>query len=156
MCFLFALSHSGCVVCERIPPSLGCDSSSVRVSRPGLDAVLVVIASEMNYLAQSKTAGGEEIVIEPHPPLHPACPSPSCLELLYLQCRETCSICTQIHTPSPNQFLLPTPPPPHTMASAEQHIDAGWFQRLIVHGHMHTRTRCTPALLFIAQGVILS
>lgn len=42
------------------------------------------------------------------------------------------------------------------MDSAEDHIDAGWFHRLIVHGHMHTGPHFTPALLLIAQRQILS
>lgn len=64
-----------------LPPP-GCDSSSICVRPAGWAAVLLVIASEMNYLAESETEGGEEIVIELPPP------APLGLKLLHLQCRK--------------------------------------------------------------------
>ncbi len=94
---MFLLITMGCVVfrvhvwssLKRLPlPPSGCDSSSIQVRRAGWAAVLLVIASEMNYLAESETEGGEEIVIElPSPSL-------SCLKLLHLQCRKPFSACT--------------------------------------------------------------
>lgn len=88
---------------------LGCDSSSIWVRRPGRDAALWVIASEMNYLVASETEGGKEIVIElPSRRFIPPA-SPSCLKLLHLQCRETFSICTNSHT-----HTKPISPLPHT------------------------------------------
>lgn len=84
------------VVCECMwsslkAPPLVCDSSSirVRVRRAGRAAVLLVIASEMNYLAKSVAEGVGEIVIELPPSLPP---SPLCLKLLHLQCRKPFSV----------------------------------------------------------------
>lgn len=76
--FFFAHPLGCVVVCDcmwsslrrlSLPPP-GCDSSSIWVRRAGWAAVLLVIASEMNYLA-SETEGGEEIVIELPPPSRP-------------------------------------------------------------------------------------
>lgn len=64
---LFFVSICGAAWGTHLPlPS--CDSSSIWVRRLGWDAALLVIASEMNYLADSETGEGEEIVIElpPH------------------------------------------------------------------------------------------
>ncbi len=135
------------------PPS--CDSSSIWVRWAGWAAALLVIASEMNYLAESETQGGEEIVIELPPSLPP---SPLCLKLLHLQCRKLFSArtLTHIHTKNTHTLTKPMFPLPHAEASAEGHIDAGWFHRLIVHGRMHTGPHFAPALLFIAQRQTLS
>lgn len=143
---LFFVSICGAAWGTHLPlPS--CDSSSIWVRRLGWDAALLVIASEMNYLADSETGGGGGNCNWTAPSLPPWS---LYLKLLHLQCRRTFSIRTQTHkmlTPLQNQFF----PLPCTMASAKHHIDAGWFHRLIVHGHMHTRPLHTLALLFTAQ-----
>lgn len=93
---VFSLIPKGCVFVGECmwsslkSPSLSSSWQLIRIwaRQSGWAAVLLVIASEMNYLAASETEGGVEIVIELPPP------SPSRLKLLHLQCRKPFAVHT--------------------------------------------------------------
>lgn len=81
----------------------------------------MVIASEMNYLAEIETEGEKEIVIE--------LPSPS-QPLSFMPGVITSAVQKAIFLPYGHTHTLP-----HSVVSAEGSIGAGSFHRLIVPGH---------------------